>query len=165
MTFTKKCRDTDAYNNEKFAYSIFKDKSWCPNLISCNDDKNEIVIDFYQGKDLVHINKNDKDIILYNLLIAIYDIFSEGYCHCDLHIGNVLILNDNTIKIIDFESIRKANINNFFESQDVIGKSFTMPPGNGNMCIMKNHEKSISTFFGIKSIEKLKYLMKDIINK
>lgn len=164
MIFTKSCRDINTYNNEIFAYLKFKDKSWCGELISYDPNENKIVLKFYETKNIKYINDSDKKIVLYNILLATYDLFKEGYSHCDLHIGNILILNDNTVKIIDFESVKKTTDADFFESQDVIGKTFKMDPGNGQMCIMKLHDRSISTIFNIKSIKDLKSLMKTIVS-
>lgn len=159
--YKKKSRSTEHYNTEKNAYKIFYNKNWCPELISYNDNERILEIKYYDIKKIEKLKENESQLILKNILTSIYDLYKTGYIHMDLHINNILILKDNSIKLIDFEYLQKHNNECFFSSYDVIGDGYKSPLKTGNMCIMKNHDLSISNIFNIKNIEELRELYKN----
>lgn len=94
-------------------------------VVNCYDylifnNRRFIVYPYLNGKDLYYSNYNNeltnvqKNKIFYQILKGMDDIHKQGFIHGDLKQENIFILNDMSVRIIDYEfckSIYKINQN------------------------------------------------------
>jgi len=114
----------EGYNIARF-YRAFKDskKIKVPKLYKEHMTKKILVTEYIEGIRLSDIKKTkkkfNKKIILRNLLDTIlHQVFETDFFHADLHPGNIIVLKNNQIALLDYgivgglnERLRKQGIN------------------------------------------------------
>ncbi len=155
------------FQNEKVANDVFKNYPWMSQWIISGNHyfsreyyHEEQRLDKF-SKDL---SQNEKVRLAINILEAILEMYSLGYCHRDLHAKNIFVVN-NQVKIIDFETMVKHEQNQMFlESYDLLGKGLESPFRTDNMCYIHNSPMSLQNVLGVsleEAIEAFKVELKD----
>lgn len=76
--------------------------------------------------------------IIYNVLLALNDLHSKGFCHQDIKIDNILLFGDETTAVLaDFGSTEK--INDGEKSSSILGSPIYLAP---EILTSKLHDKS-----------------------
>ena len=101
---------------EGLNYSKIK-HPFIPKFYGRTKNKDEIVIDFINGKTLSHINEmqlsfNDRLAIVFELMMTIKYFHDNNYLYRDLKPNNVIIDENKTAVIIDFDRLIEYNIDN-----------------------------------------------------
>ena len=109
------------------------------------------LLEFIQRKKNRRINENLCKKIFYQIVKAILYCQNKNICHRDIKLENILILNDNVIKLIDFGFAIKCNKNEYQEF--FCGTLYYMPPE------IVNKEKYIPFYSDIWSLGVLLYVM------
>lgn len=73
-----------------------------------------IIMEYINGKSLssflIESTQDDKNIVAFNLFKFIFQsMFKYGLFYCDIHVGNFLIKDDNTLYVLDFGHINKID--------------------------------------------------------
>lgn len=58
--------------------------------------------EFLEGLCSPHLTEREAAYVMKNICLGMYHLHSQGICHRDIKLGNILIANDLTVKIIDF---------------------------------------------------------------
>jgi hypothetical protein len=109
------------------------------------------LLEFIQRKRNRRIEENLCKKIFYQIVKAILYCQNKNICHRDIKLENILILNDNVIKLIDFGFAVKCNKNEYQEL--FCGTLYYMPPE------IVNKEKYIPYYSDIWSLGVLLYAM------
>ncbi|OXS77033.1 hypothetical protein B1B04_01120 [Lysinibacillus sp. KCTC 33748] len=157
----------ECLRNEKLAFGIFNDFSWMTKMII--EGENYFVREYLPGDarlDIISIKltEEEKENIAGQILDAILDMYTLGYCHRDLHAKNIFVI-DGKIKIIDFEVMGEINksVNNFITSYDLSGVGMDSPYETNHMCFMSNHPLSITNILEVNlssAINELEKILK-----
>lgn len=148
-----------AFDTERNAYQIFQKYGWMPQLYEEGDYF--IVTEFLEQRLDLWPHKDET--LLGDILFVLFDIYNEGYAHCDFHAKNIFITSDG-VKLIDFESMQQQPVLDYFDSYDITGKGLQSPYNTRSMCVMSTDAFSLSTMFRIKEIEQLKYILNQTFN-
>lgn len=133
--------------NESRIFREFKNNNRFLNCLNSfrNGRYHCFVLNYAENGDLYnYINKRDtisesavKNII-YNVLNAINDLHSKGFCHQDIKLENILLFGDEkTATLADFGSTEK--INEGEKSSSILGSIFYLAP---EILTSKLHDKS-----------------------
>ena len=109
------------------------------------------LLEFIQRKRNRRIEENLCKKIFYQIVKAILYCQNKNICHRDIKLENILILNDNVIKLIDFGFAVKCKKNEYQEL--FCGTLYYMPPE------IVNKEKYIPYYSDIWSLGVLLYAM------
>lgn len=133
--------------NESKIFREFKDND---KIISCLSSfrfgrYHCFVLQYAQNGDLYnYINKREAisessvKHIIYNVLIALNDMHSKGFCHQDIKLENILLFGDESTAVLaDFGSAEK--INDGEKSSSILGSIFYLAP---EILTSKLHDKS-----------------------
>ena len=93
--------------NEVFILSIIKDSKYVPkiNKYKFSDSNNYFICEYIKGKrfnEIFDYSNEEKIKYMIKLIAAVKDIHYRGIVHCDLKPANILIDENNDIKIVDF---------------------------------------------------------------
>lgn len=92
----------EARNIERFGKQKHSAKIVIPKVYWPSTSKNMITMDYLPGKKLSHVKHPDKksaEIILNEL---VKEVFEYGFFHADLHPGNVIVMKNSRIGLLDF---------------------------------------------------------------
>lgn len=123
-TVVKKTFFDKRYHHNELKYmDMFKGYSWCPTVLDSGDDY--IIYEYYDTplEDYIRNKPTNEQInVLREVISTLYDIYSHGVAHRDVHMDN-LFYKDG-VKLIDFELAGEIDNSNtsFSESYDIIGK-------------------------------------------
>ena len=88
-----------------------------PKVYSIDDDSRSVIIEFIPGKtfkDVVmkEINPWEKEgldtlkVLINNAHKALNELHNAGFCHDDAHGGNLMVLDNLEVRLIDFDGLR-----------------------------------------------------------
>lgn len=170
-------------NNKKFKSKVELETIRIPKIYDefCTDDI--IVMEYFKGYKITDVEKNSKKAeYITNILSGLLaqTAFVNGCIHCDLHPGNIIVLNEDPIRlgIIDFglifvlNDIQRNNLLNFLNlyssrHNDMfkqITKTFCVPCEaldssefleEGNKIMIKVLGHDLDIIFFVKSLTKL----------
>lgn len=88
--------DINMLKNELNNLNLLKDTNITPKIINYkfDNDKNYIIMELIEGKDLTHIkikNREDKVRLMLKILDSVEVIHDKGIIHCDLKPSNIVI--------------------------------------------------------------------------
>ena len=58
--------------------------------------------EFLENHTAPYLTEREACIVMKNICLGMYHLHGQGICHRDIKLGNILIANDLTVKIIDF---------------------------------------------------------------
>ncbi|MCS3923161.1 ABC1 kinase family protein [Methanosalsum natronophilum] len=104
LDYTQEARNANVFHNN------FKNNPniYIPHVYDKFSTRRVITIEYIDGirsNDLKEIENNEIDpnrIVTYVTKAFMKQVFEDGYFHADIHPGNVLILNNNKVALIDF---------------------------------------------------------------
>ncbi len=143
-TFFDNKEGKESYNATIVAIEKFKNYKWFPSI--CNVEKDAIVRECYpqaRRLDLCinELSSSEKDLVFGKILSALLDIYSAGYAHRDIHAKNIYVLNNNNVKLIDFETVcEQSKSVDFWNSYDITGEGLDSPYGTNNMAVFSKIE-------------------------
>lgn len=117
-----------AFKREVVAREIFKKYSWIT-PITVDKKKRSFNMEYYsplRRLDVIgsKLTIDEKEDVAQRCIQILFDIFSNGYTHCDFHSKNIYYVNKQ-LYIIDFEKmfpIKKSNESKFHKSYDLTGE-------------------------------------------
>lgn len=148
---------------EKIAMEVFQGREWAPKWIDSGD--NWILQKYYptpKRLDIkgIKLKDQEKKVIACKIILALEDIYNEGYAHRDVHCKNIFIVNGTPV-LIDYETLCKQNNHkDFFSSYDITARGLESPYNTQSMCFNNNRiSYSIRNVLGV-SISEVKKIMK-----
>lgn len=138
QTITKTFKDRLMFIKEKYAYETFP--HLCVPLVEIKDMK----ITTRLGESLrewlkCFHNYDEKECMKKSIINLLKTLHAYGYCHCDVHIDNIIIYMGKPY-LIDFEHLRCKSRDKFEEDIDI--------KGGGYVCAFDNSPRSIKTALG-----------------
>lgn len=107
---------TEINNNKKFQnvseiYDGFIKIPYIYDLFTTNVSGDVIIMEYLEGQQLTNINKENISqevrIRFTKFILEMYTI--HKVIHCDLHLGNIILINENIIGLIDFGLVTDIN--------------------------------------------------------
>lgn len=155
-------RDRVYFENEVLAIEQFSEYDWFPRVYEVKDT---YILYEHGGHCLFNLLRTStlsdryKADILDEVIIAIYNIYSQGFAHRDIHCKNILVNDNDVVKLIDWEFLaeREEGVE-FIDSYDITGSG--VKEGQvyaGNVYLFDNKFKfSIPRHFGMLDLDYVK---------
>ena len=137
------------YQRELLARGLFGDQPWIAPILKKR--KNWFLLPFYPpetrlDKAAARADAEERLEIARQAISVLFDIFLQGYAHCDFHAENLFWV-DGQIKVVDFELMTPypAGLRPAFPMcYDITGKGLESPERTENMCYEKRHFRNLS---------------------
>ena len=110
-----------------------------PNIVAVYDvgvdrDLSYIILEYVRGKTMRDIDRSkisfdDAINLTIQLLEALQYAHSQGIIHRDIKPGNIMLADDNSLKVMDFGLARRmSDVSNLTQSGEIVGTIAYLPP-------------------------------------